>query len=236
MAIELSRRAAALARPRLIRDVETVASVRAAEPEFAALFDRVCAAGTDDKWWFGRAYELVGGLALLQNPEEITALCLLLRRHAPRETYLEIGSAGGGTCRFLHQEVGLGRVLSIDDGAHPRAAEQDANFAAVGDVTRFVGDSHGPDAAAFLAEHVPGRDLDIAFVDGDHSWRGVRQDVELVLPYCRPGALLILHDTRECTGVEATWLELAARRRIEPLAELVGAERPMGIGVGRVRG
>jgi cephalosporin hydroxylase len=231
----LWRRGAAGARRALIRDVETVASIRAAEPEFDALLARVLAAGTDSKWWFGAAYEFEGGLSLLQNPDELAALCLLLRRHERRATYLEIGSASGGTCRFLDQEVGLGRVLSIDDGAHPRAPEQDANFAAIGEVVRFVGDSHSAAAAAFLAEQVPGRDIDIAFVDGDHSFAGVRQDVKMVLPYCRPGALLILHDTRECIGVEATWLGLAARRRAAPHAELVGAVRPMGIGVARVR-
>lgn len=50
--------------------------------------------------------------------------------------------------RFLHEEVGLGRVLSIDDGAHPRAGEQDENSTAIGDVARFVGDSHAPEARA----------------------------------------------------------------------------------------
>jgi cephalosporin hydroxylase len=231
----LWRRGSALARRALVRDVETVESIRASEPEYDALLARVLAAGTDDRWWFGGAYELEGGLSLLQNPDELAALCLLLRRHEPRATYLEIGSASGGTCRFLHQEVGLGRVLSIDDGLHPRAPEQEANFAAVGDVVRFTGDSHSPEAAAFLAEQVPGRDLDIAFVDGDHSFAGVRQDVALVLPHCRPGALLILHDTRECVPVEATWLQLAAGRRVTPVAELAGPEYPLGIGVARVR-
>lgn len=236
----LWRRGAAVARSLLVRDVETVASIRAAEPEFDALLTRVLAAGTDDKWWFGGAYEREGGLALLQNPDELAALCLLLHRHEPRATYLEIGSASGGTARFLQQEVGFGRVLSIDDGRHPRAPEQDANFAAVGTVTRFVGDSHSPDAEAFLAEHVPARDLDIAFVDGDHSYAGVRQDIALVLPYCRPGALLILHDTRECAPVEAAWLLLVAGRRAVPVAELAGPAgpgmHPLGIGVARVRG
>lgn len=214
--------------------METVASLQAAEPEFEALFRRVCASGTDDKWWFGRAYDHVGGLALQQNPWELAALCLLLRRHEPRATYLEIGSASGGTCRFLHEQAGFGRVLSLDDGAHPRAGEQDANFAAIGEVERFAGDSHSPAAAAWLAERVPGRDLDVAFVDGDHAWRGVRQDVRLVLPFCRPGALLILHDTVECPGVKWAWRELRATRRVEAVAELAGPERPLGIGVGRV--
>lgn len=231
----LWRRGASGARRLLVGDVETVESIRAAEPGFDALLARVLAAGTDDRWWFGGAYEREGGLSLLQNAEELAALCFLLRRHEPRASYLEIGSASGGTCRFLHQEVGLGRVLSIDDGLHPRAPEQEANFAAVGSVVRFVGDSHSPAAAAFLAEQVPGRDLDIAFVDGDHSYAGVRQDVELVLPFCRPGALLILHDTRECVPVEATWLRLAAGRRVDPVAELAGPEHPLGIGVARVR-
>ena len=218
----------------LLRGSETIESVRAAEPGFDALYARVCAAGTDSKWWFGSQYEHEGGLALLQHPDEFTALCLLLRRHEPRATYLEIGSAGGGTCRFLHEEVGLGRVLAIDDGGHPRAAEQEENFAAIGGVVRHLGDSHAPAAAAFLAEHAPDRSIDIAFVDGDHSFRGVRQDVRMVLPHVRPGGLLILHDTRRCRGVEATWLALAARRGVRPLAELCGSEHPLGIGVARL--
>lgn len=231
----MSTRTARAARRVLTPRVETVASLRAAEPEaFAQLFERVCAAGTDSKWWFGRAYAFEGGLALLQNPEELAALCLLLRR-APRDVFLEIGSAGGGTCRFLHEQVGFGRVLSIDDGAHPRAAEQETNFAAIGDVVRFVGDSHSPAAAAFLSAEAPGRAIDVALVDGDHSAEGVRQDVRLVLGHLRPGGLLILHDTRECEGVERQWLRLALRRVAIPVAELVGAERPMGIGVARVR-
>ena len=213
---------------------ETIGSIRAAEPDFDGLFERVCAAGTDSKWWFGRAYAFEGGLALLQNPEELTALCLLLRRLQPRDTYLEIGSAGGGTCRFLHEEVGFGRVLAIDDGQHPRAAEQAANFEAIGNVTVHIGDSHAPAAAAFLAEHAPGRSIDVALVDGDHSWAGVRRDISMVLPHMRPGGLLILHDTREVRGVRAAWLGLPLRRRTRRIAELVGAERPMGIGVARV--
>lgn len=216
--------------------IETVETIRASEPEFDALFRRVCAAGTDDKWWFGRAYDLVGGLALLQNPWELAALCLLLRREASREVYLEIGSAGGGTCRFLHQEVGFGRVLAMDDGKHPRAAEQEGNFEAIGGVERFVGNSHSWRARRWLRRRVGGRDLDIVLVDGDHSRRGVAQDVELVLAHCRPEALLILHDIHEVEGVRDEWRELVARGTVEPVAELLGVERPMGIGVGRVAG
>jgi predicted O-methyltransferase YrrM len=80
-----------------------------------------------------------------------------------------------------------------------------------------------------------GTPIDLAFIDGDHSAAGVWQDIELTLPFCRRGAVLVLHDTMACEGVEMAWLRLARERLVEPLAEFVGVHLPLGIGVGRVQ-
>src|SRR5689334_8715115 len=77
------------ARRLVMPGVETVASIRAAEPEFDDLRDRVLEAGSENPAFFGPEYR-DGGLHLQQNPDEFTALCLLLRRQQPRATYLEI--------------------------------------------------------------------------------------------------------------------------------------------------
>ncbi|MGE0424752.1 MAG: class I SAM-dependent methyltransferase [Reyranellaceae bacterium] len=37
--------------------------------------------------------------------------------------------------------------------------------------------------------------IDFAFVDGDHSYKGLRQDIFLVRELLKPGALMALHDT-----------------------------------------
>lgn len=204
-----------------------------ARPEFAPLRERIGALGTDSLAYFGSGFTHEGGLSLQQNPDEFTALCLFLRERGPWQNYLEIGSASGGTCLTLFREVGFANVLSLDNGQHPRAPEQAKNFALIPGIRCYLGDSHAPAARRFLEENLPGK-VDVAFIDGDHSEQGVWQDMELTLPFCRPGALVILHDTVACHGVEKAWLRSTRERLLRPLAEFIGEEYPMGIAIGEL--
>lgn len=198
---------------------------------FAALRELICESGTDCLRHFGNGYLLEGGLALQQNPDEFAALCLFLKQRGPFPAYLEIGSASGGTGLFLSRQLGFDLAMSIDDGEHSRAAEQKINLAGF---KGFVGSSHSPEAAAFLGATLMGRSLDLAFVDGDHTEEGVWNDIQMVLPFCTPGTLIVLHDTKACPGVEIAWLRAAWEGILTPLAEFVGDQKPLGIGVGRV--
>jgi cephalosporin hydroxylase len=121
--------------------------------------------------------------------------------------------------------------MSIDDGEHLRASEQKVNLAGF---KGFVGSSHSPEAATFMEESLQGLPLDLAFVDGDHTEEGVWKDIEMVLPFCLPGTLIVVHDTRACAGVEIAWLRATWEGIITPLAEFIGDQKPLGIGVGRV--
>ena len=49
-----------------------------------------------------------------------------------------------------------------------------------------------------------------------------------------PGTLIVVHDTRACAGVEIAWLRATWEGIITPLAEFIGDQKPLGIGVGRV--
>jgi predicted O-methyltransferase YrrM len=158
---------------------------------------------------------------------------LFLRERGPYPNYLEIGSASGGACLFLYREVGLGKVVSLDDGQHSRAVAQAEHFSQVKDFKQFLGDSHSQEARDFLDTNVSEK-FDVAFIDGDHSYEGVWQDIQLSRPFCRPGTLLILHDTIACEGVKRAWFQCAREKLIRPLAEFVGPEKPLGIGVGEV--
>jgi cephalosporin hydroxylase len=221
-------------RRRILGTMASVRDVQAKDPDFSRLRQVIREAGTDNLSHFNNGYTHEGGLALQQNPDEFAALCCLLKRHGPYPTYLEIGTASGGSALLLFREVGFDRVICIDDGRHPRAHEQRVNLSAIPNVTRHVGDSHAPEAREFLAAALNGSRIDLAFVDGDHSAEGVWQDLELTLPFCRPGSLLVLHDTNACEGVDLAWIRLARERLIQPLAEFLGDSRPLGIGVGRV--
>lgn len=203
------------------------------QSDFAALRERIRRAGTSSLSHFGNGYTHEGGYHLQQNPDEFASLLLFLQSRAPFAQYLEIGSASGGACLLLSQTVKLGRVLSLDDGQHPDAGLQDRHFAQIPGCVRFLGDSHGVLARQFLETHVR-EPLDVAFIDGDHSYSGVTQDVQLVWPHCRPGTLLILHDTVACEGVAQAWWDLNREGRVRPCAEFLGADKPLGIAVAEV--
>lgn len=205
-----------------------------ADPRFAAMRDKVRAAGTDSLSYFGNGYTHEGGLYLQQNPDEFAALALLLKDTAPiGGAYLEIGSASGGAAVFLHREVGFSRVLSIDDGNHPRATAQAVHFGQIECLTRYTGDSHSDDVRIFLRDTLV-EPIDVAFIDGDHSYEGVTKDIELVLPFARRGALIVLHDIVACEGVKQAWVNLLGSARTHAVAEFVGDEGPLGIGVAEV--
>lgn len=222
-----------LYRRALLGSVDTIQSVQQRQQSFGAVRDMIRQAGTDSLQHFANGYTFEGGLCLQQNPDEFAALCLFLKERRPYTNYMEIGSASGGACLVLSREVGFTNIFSLDDGQHPRAVEQQKHFGQIPGLKQFVGDSHSPAAAQFLQTQLPGK-LDVAFIDGDHSYTGVWQDIELTLPFSRPGTLFVLHDTVACGGVEQAWLRCIREKRVKPLAEFIGAEKPLGIAVGAV--
>lgn len=212
------------------------------------LLTRIRAAGTDNLSFFGCGYEREGGYSLQQQPEEFAALTCALMDYVPSMVsirYLEIGSASGGVCRFLQESLGFDHVTVMDDHGHHRWTEQAAHFGAVKDMLsprrwhEYIGDSHALAAAEFLrgcqADDPDGVETllyDVAFIDGDHTYAGVTADIALVTPFLEPGALCVLHDIVACEGVKRAWQEAPW----DKLAELIGTERPLGIGIGRIRG
>jgi predicted O-methyltransferase YrrM len=78
-----------------------------------------------------------------------------------------------------------------------------------------------------------GRQLDLLFIDGDHTYEGVKSDFEMYSPLARDGAVIAFHDILEHPpklGVEVDryWNEIKAGYRH---VEIVSARRPWG-GIG----
>lgn len=245
--------------------MHTIASLRASSPvAFDALVDKIQRAGTDNLSHFKNGYKLEGGYSLQQNPFEFAGLVTLLaqkKAHLQRVTgeeacrYLEIGTASGGVLRFLVEEEPLDfeLVAFVDDGRHHRAPERDANVnqaiafsnAKHGcgvAVAQYIGDSHADLARDYLRALVerPGvprrrHVFHVAFIDGDHSYAGVKADTELVLPFMAKGGLVIYHDIVACAGdVGRCWKETTIQKKLRSVAELIGDEVPLGIAVGEV--
>lgn len=213
--------------------LDTISDVKKRNSEFANLVNRIRNSGTASLTHLRYGYAFEGGLRLQQNPDEFAALCIYLQEHKPYTNYLEIGSASGGSCLFLKREVGFTNIISVDDGNHPDAKYQRESFRQISNFKQFIGDSHSEEAKTFLKNNLNGK-LDVAFIDGDHSYWGVWQDVQLTLPFSRPGTLIIFHDTIVCIGVEKAWLKCVREKIIQPLAEYIGEQAPLGIAIGKV--
>jgi cephalosporin hydroxylase len=78
-------------------------------------------------------------------------------------------------------------------------------------------DSHDTRTVDELRSALGGRPIDFLFIDGDHTYEGVRQDFELYAPLVRAGGMVALHDVgaAEAPGVMQFWSELTATKSTE---------------------
>jgi hypothetical protein len=190
------------------------------------LVERAETAGSDHLPLFGGRFE--GGYYLQQVPEELARLICVLAAHSPFQTCLEIGTASGGTTRFIREFVKIEKTVIIDDGKHVRfPIWTSQNRRHVQGLTEFIGDSHSAEARQFLC--TLGTRFDLVAIDGDHSAEGVLADWQLVQPFLADGAIVWFHDTRCVPGVAGLWNEVRGRHTV--LLET----NALGIGVLRLR-
>ena len=139
------------------------------------------------------------------HPTEIEPFCRLV---APAHTLVEIGTGFGAcACLMLMSTAPSAYVHSIDpfqvdshgtwQASAVQAREHVEHAAPIlgFDAERWVlheGLSHDVAQGAARA----GIMVDLVFVDGDHTYKAVKQDVEDWLPMLRVGGLLLLHDSR----------------------------------------
>ena len=94
-------------------------------------------------------------------------------------------------------------------------------------------DSHRPETLASIQQALHGHQLDFLFIDGDHSYEGVRKDFEMYAPLVRNGGLVAFHDIARSGGVERVyefWNEIKSRYNHREFIHRAGREA-MGIGV-----
>lgn len=127
---------------------------------------------------------------------------------SPPTTVAEIGRAGGGTlamlCRAASPEA---LIVSLDlpgvrmsspvpflyKGAWRRPL-LNAMRGPAQDLRLIDGDSRLPDSVERFRRALNGRKLDLLFIDGDHSFEGVKSDYELYSGFVRPGGVIAFHD------------------------------------------
>ena len=96
--------------------------------------------------------------------------------------------------------------------------------------------SHLPETLRVVRNILQGHELDFLFIDGDHTYEGVREDFMMYSPLVREGGLIAFHDVAESGGsreVHRLWSELKPNYQHEEFIHQTGSGA-MGIGVLRI--
>jgi predicted O-methyltransferase YrrM len=137
-----------------------------------------------------------------QVPEELVGLFQIVSALRPRRA-LEIGTRTGGTL-FMTCRVSDPRatIISVDlpggrFGSGYRWPRKFVyrSFAKRDQAVHFIRkDSHNSGTLALVRSLLQGEALDFLFIDGDHTYAGVRSDFEMYAPLVRSGGLIAFHD------------------------------------------
>lgn len=141
-------------------------------------------------------------LDLKQNFLEILGLAQVLAKQ-PLTRICEIGTNKGGTL-FIWTQLAesTAKIISIDlpggafgGGYSERSIPFFESFCKDGqELTCLRLNSHEPSTRDRLKDTLEGELLDFLFIDGDHTYEGVKSDYTLYSELVRPGGIIGFHD------------------------------------------
>lgn len=174
-------------------------------------------------------------IGMVQEREEVLGLGVFLISNKPHNV-LEIGCKLGGTFEMLCN-VATGKKISIDlpGGIHGGWMMKDHPY--LGDayklrneyfertypnVVMLTGDSHKSQTYHNVRDVLGGEKIDFLFIDGDHTYEGVKQDFEMYRQLVNPGGWICFHDINDTphhreidVWVGKFWKELPGKVKIE---------------------
>lgn len=134
-----------------------------------------------------------------QLRDEIKALVTLVDREQPKRV-LEIGTAGGGSLYIWGRYFESAQELVSLDLFGRKFSEYDEQkrkifrtFAPSKEMAFVRGDSHQQRTYDEVGEVLSG-EVDFLFIDGDHSYEGVKKDFEMYGQLVASGGIIALHD------------------------------------------
>ncbi|MGQ9691608.1 MAG: class I SAM-dependent methyltransferase [Thermoproteota archaeon] len=178
--------------------------------------------GLDDTLDLAFSFKFLGiRIKPAQVKEEIYEFIGLLQKHRPKVT-LEIGTANGGTLfLFSHIAPPNATLISIDlpggpfGGGYPRWKAPLYKSFSRGRQRIYLlrADSHNPATLEKVMLILVNRKIDFLFIDGDHSYEGVKKDFEMYSPLVRKGGIIAFHDivpgsSENVGGVPKFWGEV----------------------------
>jgi predicted O-methyltransferase YrrM len=137
-----------------------------------------------------------------QIKEELLEFALILKQSRPR-FILEIGTCNGGSLFVISRLAQPDSIIiSIDlpggtfGGKFPAHHFPILKRIALPRQTLHLleASSHDASTKEQVASLLANNKLDLLFIDGDHSYEGVKRDFEMYAPLVRPGGLVGFHD------------------------------------------
>ena len=147
-----------------------------------------------------RAYDLY----MPQERDEIYALAEFVNKLQPK-VVVEIGSKFGGTF-MIWNEVTNADTISIDlvEGIHGGISREQFDSRNKNFKDRYLhrctfieGNSHDQSTYDLLIKALNGRQIDFLFIDGDHTYEGVKQDYEMYSKLVNPTGYIAFHDIND---------------------------------------
>lgn len=151
---------------------------------------------------------------------------------------LEVGSYGGGSLYSISQlAADDATIISIDLHKTMYASvdkKHEAFTLLMKDTQSFYqinADSQLDSTKEWAIKNLNGKELDVLFIDGDHSDRGAQKDFNMYSPLVRNGGIIIFHDIirAKFSAVDIVWDKLKTIYEHKEFVE--DRKSNMGVGV-----
>jgi predicted O-methyltransferase YrrM len=157
-------------------------------------------------------YWLYKTICAYQIPSEIKALLKEVKRNGA-STILDIGTFDGGTLylwtRFLEGQKIITIDLPFPYGYPSEKTKLFRLFNPNKELHFLRGSSFSNEIVDMVSNILKGDEIDLLFVDGDHSYEGVKKDFDQYKPFVRDGGIIAFHDIVSTRyGVSKFWNEV----------------------------